>query len=99
MVFDTDVPLLPGFKVVVHHQQIAQPGSISKLVSILDRATGAVTRANPRCVTRNTTAVIELKVEAALCVDPFRVCKEMGRILLRAAGRTIAAGVVLDPAL
>ena len=97
MVFETDSVLLPGSKLVLHHQQLAIPAHITRLVAILDPTTGAVTRAGPRFVPKNTTATLELKLDTTVCIENFRACREMGRVLLRAAGKTVAAGVVVDP--
>ena len=39
-------------------------------------------------------ATVEITVRRPIFIDTFANCKEVGRIMLREAGRTIACGVV-----
>lgn len=41
-------------------------------------------------------AVIELSLSRTVCLELHKDCKELGRIMLRYAGHTIAAGLVTE---
>ena len=47
-----------------------------------------------RCLTKNSTAVIQLDISRPLCMELYQDCRELGRFMLRSGGTTIAAGVV-----
>ena len=47
-----------------------------------------------RCLTKNSTAVIELEIARPVCMELYQDCRELGRFMLRSGGGTIAAGVV-----
>ena len=47
-----------------------------------------------RCLTKNTSAIIELELERPVCIELFDDFKDLGRFMLRYAGTTIAAGLV-----
>ena len=49
-----------------------------------------------RCLTKNSNAVIELSLGRTVCVELYKDYKELGRIMLRYAGITIAAGLVTE---
>lgn len=49
-----------------------------------------------RCLTKNTSAVIEVELERAICVELYRDVKDLGRFMLRYGGSTIAAGLVIE---
>jgi len=77
-----------------------------KLLSTLDRATGAVLKSNPRVLTKGTSAEVQIVLRSIMIsgisstsripLETFAANKDMGRILLRRGGETIAAGIVLD---
>ena len=47
-----------------------------------------------RCLTKNSTVVIQLEVSRPVCMELYQDCRELGRFMLRSGGATIAAGVV-----
>ena len=96
VVFDIAIPLLPGSKMVFHHLQTSQGAHIIKLVNTIDRATGAVLRKSPRCVPKNSSATIDVRLEGSVCLESYADCRELGRVLLRDQGCTVAAGIVLE---
>ena len=49
-----------------------------------------------RCLTKNTSAVIELDVDRPICIELYKDFKDLGRFMLRSGGATIAAGLVTD---
>ncbi|TFK29225.1 EF Tu GTP binding domain-containing protein [Coprinopsis marcescibilis] len=103
IVFDIDVPITSGSSIELYHHSRDVPATAKKLVSTLDRATGHVIKANPRVLTKGTTAEIQISLRSTAVsgapsnirgvpLEPFAVNKDMGRILIRRGGETIAAG-------
>jgi len=107
IVFDISGPIISGATVELFHHSRDNPATISKLVATLDRASGKVIKNNPRFLTKNSSATIQLTLRSAtssapstkpvsIPIETFAANKDMGRILLRRTGETIAAGVVLE---
>ncbi|KAI8975255.1 P-loop containing nucleoside triphosphate hydrolase protein [Mycotypha africana] len=97
VVFDIRIPITPGYPVILHHGSLDEPASITKLISIIDKATGEVKKKNPRCITRNMTATVEVQMsQRAIPLETFKDNKQLGRIVLRRGGDTVAAGVVTE---
>ncbi|XP_046858247.1 HBS1-like protein [Xenia sp. Carnegie-2017] len=94
MVFNIDVPLTRGFPVVFHFQTINEPAIIKRLISVLHKNTGEIIQKKPRCLTKNSTANIELELSRPVCVELYKDCRNLGRFMLRYGGKTIAAGIV-----
>ncbi|KAI0269328.1 EF Tu GTP binding domain-containing protein [Gloeopeniophorella convolvens] len=103
IVFDIQVPILAGTSVELFHHSRDVPAAISKLNATLDRASGAVTKKNPRVLTKGASAEVQITIRPAtfaglgarstpIPLEPFSVNKEMGRILIRRGGETIGAG-------
>lgn len=90
------VPLLKGTTCLLYMQSFHCEVSISKLVSLLDRATGVVCKAAPRLLPRDSAAVLELSTvrSAVVCAETYASCREMGRLTLRRDGETVAVGIV-----
>ncbi|KAF5363768.1 hypothetical protein D9756_000765 [Leucocoprinus leucothites] len=104
IVFDITVPITSGASVELFNQSRDVPATTSKLLSLIDRATGEVKKKNPRVLTKNVSAEVEISLRGAgssigtkgVPLEPFSVNKDIGRILLRRGGETIAAGIVLE---
>ena len=96
VVFDIDIPITLGYAVILHFQSINEQASISRLSALLSKSTGEIVKKNPRCLTKNCTALVEIVVSKPICLLPYRECKEFGRFMLRAGGKTIAMGIVQD---
>ncbi|KAF9958967.1 HBS1-like protein [Mortierella alpina] len=95
VVFDVKIPITVGFPIIVHHQSHNGPGVISKLVSTIDKGTGEVIKKSPRHLGKNTTAMVEIKLNGrAIPLETFKDSKELGRVMLRKGGETVAAGIV-----
>lgn len=94
VIFNTAVPITRGFPVVLHYQSTCQEATIKNIVAQLDRCTGEVVKRRPRCLCKNTTAVVEIEVKKPICVELFQDFKALGRFMLRYGGATIAAGLV-----
>ncbi|KAI0761724.1 P-loop containing nucleoside triphosphate hydrolase protein [Irpex lacteus] len=103
IIFDIQVPITAGASVELFHHSRDVPASISKLIALLDRSTGAVTRKNPRVLTKSVSAEVQITLRSPnysgpsarpqpIPLERFATNKEMGRILIRRGGETIAAG-------
>ncbi|KAH9963259.1 EF Tu GTP binding domain-containing protein [Russula dissimulans] len=103
IVFDIQVPILAGTSIELFHHSRDVPAAISKLNATLDRASGAVIKQNPRVLTKGTSAEVQIAIRQAafgptgrntvVPLEPFSTNKEMGRVLVRRGGETIAAGM------
>ncbi|KAH9050142.1 EF Tu GTP binding domain-containing protein [Lactarius hengduanensis] len=103
IVFDIQVPILAGTSIELFHHSRDVPAAISKLNATLERTSGAVAKRNPRVLTKGTSAEVQITMRqaafagagtrsVAIPLEPFSINKEMGRILIRRGGETIAAG-------
>ncbi|RKO93266.1 translation elongation factor EF1A/initiation factor IF2gamma, partial [Blyttiomyces helicus] len=91
--FDIHIPLTIGVPVILHHQSLTEPATITKLTAILNKNTGEIIKKNPRALTKNVTATVEIKVKRPICIETFQDSKELGRFMLRAGSTTVAAGI------
>lgn len=96
IVFNVKSPITIGYPVLLHHHSLVEPAIVSKLKAQLHKGTGEVIKKNPRCLTNNSCALIELSFQRAIAIEKYSDLKEMGRIMLRVGGTTIAAGLVTD---
>ncbi|KIN95679.1 hypothetical protein M404DRAFT_1007284 [Pisolithus tinctorius Marx 270] len=107
IVFDIQVPITVGTSIELFHHSRDVPATLSKLVATIDRASGSVVKKNPRVLSRGTSAEVEITLRGGtlstpsvtgrpIPLEPFSVNKDMGRILVRRGGETIAAGIVLN---
>ncbi|BEI97237.1 hypothetical protein CcaverHIS631_0208260 [Cutaneotrichosporon cavernicola] len=103
LVFDVTTPIIMGTAVELFHHSVNVPANITRLIATTDR-TGNVIKNNPRVLQKGTTAVVELTLRAPtgstrpaiIPLETAKENKEMGRVLLRRGGETIAAGVVTE---
>ncbi|TDL29764.1 hypothetical protein BD410DRAFT_40053 [Rickenella mellea] len=106
MTFDIQAPLIGGASVELYHHSRNVPATI-RLIAIRDRVTGAATKTSPRMLQKSTSADVQVTLRTSsmsgpsaraqpIPIEPFAVNKDMGRVLLRRGGETIAAGIVLD---
>lgn len=96
VVFNIKVPITKGFPVLIHHQSLVESANIVKLKALLSKSTGELVKKNPRCLGKNSVAVVNIKVCRPICIERYKDVKELGRVMLRVAGVTIAAGLVTD---
>ncbi|KAJ8331570.1 hypothetical protein O5D80_000481 [Batrachochytrium dendrobatidis] len=94
--FDINIPLTIGIPIVVHHLGRSEAGYIERLVSLLNKSTGAVVKKNPRALGQSVTAVVEIRTQRPMCLETFQTTKELGRFMLRNGSTTVAAGIVTD---
>lgn len=85
LAFDHITPM----HVEVHRGRLHAPGKITRLVAILDKATGAaVGKKKPRLVQPGAVARIVVEMETAVPLEA------PDRVILRAGGETLAAGLL-----
>ncbi|KAI9024756.1 P-loop containing nucleoside triphosphate hydrolase protein [Hyaloraphidium curvatum] len=94
--FDMKMPLIPGSKLVLHCLSASCEVMLRKIRQLQNPRTGEVEQLNPRRLPSKASAVVELATERDVCLEEFRASKDLGRITLRAAGETVAAGIVLS---
>lgn len=101
LVFDLQSPIIAGTPVELFHHSMNLPATISRLVSILEK--GQVVRERPRVLQKGTTAMVELSLRpssagriSSIPLETATDNKEMGRVLIRRNGETIAAGMVME---
>lgn len=88
------VPLLKGSKVVLHSHMLACDAVIEELIAQVDTITGEVIKSNPRCITREQSAILRVKTSRNVCVEPAEVSPTLSRVTLRMGGKTMALGIV-----
>ncbi|PLB55608.1 elongation factor 1 alpha [Aspergillus steynii IBT 23096] len=79
--------LMPSM-VDIHRGRLHVPGRISKLVATLDKGSGAVVKKRPKVIAPGTVARIEVEMDRAVPLEAPT------RIVLRAGGDTVAAGLL-----
>lgn len=96
VVFNVKVPITNGYPVLLHHQSLIEPATIIKLKAQLHKGSGEIIKKNPRCLGNNSCALIEIETTRSICIEKYSEYKELGRIMLRVGGVTIAAGMITD---
>lgn len=96
VVFNVATPITLGYPVVLHHQSLIEPATIVKLKAQLHKGTGEVIKKNPRVLGNNSCALVEIGTTRPICMEKYADFKELGRVMLRVGGITIAAGLVTD---
>lgn len=87
-------PLLRGSSLVLHRGRLDVPVVIRSIRSPIKDSTEFKTA---RHVLRNAQAVVELELRnGTIPIEPFAANKDVGRVILRREGATVAAGVVLS---
>lgn len=94
VIFSNKVPITKGFPVILHHQSLVEAANIVKLKASINKSTGEVIKKKPRCLGNNSVALVEIEVSRPICLEVFKNIKELGRVMLRVAGVTVAAGLV-----
>ncbi|XP_053657789.1 protein HBS1 [Anopheles marshallii] len=96
VVFNIKVPITRGYPVLLHHQSLIEPATIRKLKAQLHKGTGEVIKRNPRCLGNNSCALVEIEFQRPIGMERYADFKDLGRIMLRVEGVTIAAGLVTE---
>ncbi|XP_015268211.1 PREDICTED: HBS1-like protein isoform X1 [Gekko japonicus] len=96
LIFNIEIPITKGFPVLLHYQTVSEPATIRRLLSVLHKSTGEVTKKKPKCLVKGQNALIELETQRPIALELYKDFKELGRFMLRYSGSTIAAGVVTE---
>ncbi|XP_066470939.1 HBS1-like protein [Tiliqua scincoides] len=96
LIFNIEIPITKGFPVLLHYQTVSQPATIRRLLSVLHKSTGEVTKKKPKYLSKGQNALIELQTQRPIALELYKDFKELGRFMLRYSGSTIAAGVVTE---
>ncbi|XP_062078801.1 uncharacterized protein LOC133783260 isoform X3 [Humulus lupulus] len=94
LILDITTPILVGSQLEFHIHHVKEVARVVKILSLLDSKTGKVAKKAPRCLTAKQSAVVEVVLQGLVCVDEFSSCRALGRVFLRALGRTVAVGIV-----
>jgi len=95
ILFDIDVPITIGFPAIIHHQYITEQMNFSRLIRAFNK-NGTVAKEKPKCLTKNyASAIVRIKLANPICAETFADNKNLGRVVIRSEGKTIAAGVIL----
>ncbi|XP_048133789.1 HBS1-like protein isoform X4 [Rhodamnia argentea] len=94
LVLDGASPILIGSQLEFHIHHAKEVARVEKMVSLFDPKTGKVMKKAPRCLLAKQSAVIEVVLQGPVCAEEFSSCKALGRVSLRALGRTLAVGIV-----
>ncbi len=90
-----EAPLVQGTHAYLHAHSIEVPCTISKLVAVTSPS-GEIIKARPRCVPSGAVVSCTLCLDRPTCLEPYHMCRRLGRFILRQNGRTVAAGIVLE---
>ncbi|KAJ2771908.1 hypothetical protein IWQ57_001997 [Coemansia nantahalensis] len=93
-VFEPPVPITNGFSALLHTQSLSVPAVVRQIIETIDQRTGEVLKRHPRHIRKGTTARVEIVTESRVCLELFQDARELGRVMLRKGGETIAAGIV-----
>lgn len=72
----------------VHRGHLHTPGRITRLVEVLDKVNRNVIKKKPKIIKPGSVAVVKVELDQAVPLEPS------ARIILRANGETVAAGIV-----
>uniref|UniRef100_H0V949 HBS1-like protein n=1 Tax=Cavia porcellus TaxID=10141 RepID=H0V949_CAVPO len=96
LIFNIEIPITKGFPVLLHYQTVSEPAVIKRLISVLSKSSGEVTKKKPKLLTKGQNALVELQTQRPVALELYKDFKELGRFMLRYSGSTIAAGVVTE---
>ncbi|XP_057812347.1 uncharacterized protein LOC131026496 isoform X2 [Salvia miltiorrhiza] len=94
LVLEISTPIVIGSQLEFHIHHAKEAAKIVKILSLLDPKTGKVMKKSPRCLLSKQHAMVEVALQGPVCVEEYSSCRALGRVFLRASGRTIGLGVV-----
>ncbi|KAK9115025.1 hypothetical protein Syun_021822 [Stephania yunnanensis] len=94
IMLDGAMPIVIGSQVEFHVHHAKEAAKVAKILCLFDLKTGQVSKRGPRCLTAKQNALVEVILDKGVCVEEFSKCRVLGRVFLRALGRTIAVGIV-----
>lgn len=94
MFHNVNAILIKGTPVEVHINGNYESGLVRKLLSLLNKNSGQLIQNKPRCIPRNSSAIIQLRLDRVICCELYEDNKNLGRFMIRSEGKTIAAGLI-----
>ena len=64
--------------------------------SILNPKSGETIKKHPKCLLKNQSSIVEIKLEDRACLELFSNYKQMGRITIRDGKKTLATGIITE---
>lgn len=86
--------LIKGTPIEVHINGSFESGEVRKLISLLNKSSGELIQKKPRCIARNAAAIIQIRLSRVVCCELYESNKDLGRLMVRSYGKTIAAGLI-----
>lgn len=86
--------IIKGTPIEVHINGTFESGEVRRLISLLNKNTGELVQKKPRCLSKNSSAIIQLKLSRVVCCELYEDNKDLGRFMMRSYGKTIAAGLI-----
>ncbi|KAL8057356.1 hypothetical protein ABFS82_04G180300 [Erythranthe guttata] len=94
LVLDISTPIVIGSQFEFHIHHAKEAARVVRILSLLDPKTGKTAKKSPRCLLAKQNAIVEVALQTPVCVEEYNNCRALGRVFLRASGRTIALGIV-----
>ncbi|KAK6123137.1 hypothetical protein DH2020_043133 [Rehmannia glutinosa] len=94
LVLDVSTPIVMGSQLEFHIHHAKEAARVVKILSLLDPKTGKPSKKSPRCLLAKQNAMVEVVLQGPVCVEEYSKCKSLGRVFLRASGRTVALGIL-----
>ncbi|CAA6657939.1 unnamed protein product [Spirodela intermedia] len=94
LTLDVATPILVGSEVEFHIHHVREAARVARIVSVVDPKTGRASGKAARFLSAKQSAVIEVVLAGAVCVEEFSKCRALGRVFLRSSGSTVAVGIV-----
>lgn len=95
LVFEPSLPILAGTTLDLYHHSSHLSVTVTDLIATLDIKTGGILKKKPRVLSRESTAKVQITFSSPIAIEPFSVNRDLGRLLLRLNGETVAGGIVL----
>ena len=91
-------PIIRGTQLACHHLSVEVDAVVSKLVSRESSSGKKKAESDskrPRRIAKNEIGVIRIKFPQTICIEKYEDNKQLGRLVLRQNGVTVASGMVL----
>jgi len=96
LVFEPSLPILAGTTLDLYHHSSHLSVTVTDLIATLNIKTGGILKKKPRVLSKGSTAKIQIGFSTPIAMEIFANNRDLGRILLRLNGETVAGGIVLE---
>ncbi|VDM52302.1 unnamed protein product [Angiostrongylus costaricensis] len=87
-------PIVKGTKAELYCHSLCESCTVVKLLSSINKGDGSVIKKKPRFLAKQMSGIVEILTDREVAIEAYTKCKALGRITIRARGKTIAAGIV-----